>query len=89
MTKFSGLRRRSGRSAAMIFANYDDVRRDFALRQTNFFWMNVDQSFGEKHLDEVKKAEEAKKAVARNDAMPAGGPMATELVVDAKRAAVV
>ncbi len=41
MTKFSGLRRRSGRSAAMVFASYDDVRRDFDLKQTNFFWLNI------------------------------------------------
>ncbi|MFA5204600.1 MAG: FtsX-like permease family protein [Lentisphaeria bacterium] len=40
MTKFSGLRRRSGRSAALVFAAYDSVRRDFQLEQTNFFWMN-------------------------------------------------
>ena len=46
MTKFSGLRRRSGRSAAMVFASYDGVRRDFDLKQTNFFWMNVDKSVG-------------------------------------------
>jgi len=89
MTKFSGLRRRSGRSAAMVFAGCDDVRRDFGLKQTNFFWMNVDQSFGEKHLDEVVKAEAAKKAVAGRDAMFSRGPMPTDLVVDAKRAAVV
>lgn len=89
MTKFSGLRRRSGRSAAMVFANYDDVRRDFDLKQINFFWMNVDRSYGKKHLDEVKKLAEAKKAVARYDAVPSRGPMAAELVVDAKRAAVV
>jgi putative ABC transport system permease protein len=43
MTKFSGLRRRSGRSAAMVFANYEDVRRDFNLKQLNFFWMNIDK----------------------------------------------
>ena len=42
MTKFSGLRRREGRSAAMVFADYDAVRRDFDLNQINFFWMNVD-----------------------------------------------
>ncbi|MDZ7618691.1 MAG: ABC transporter permease, partial [Patescibacteria group bacterium] len=41
MTKFSGLRRRSGRSAAMVFAGYEDVRRDFDLNQTNFLWMNI------------------------------------------------
>ena len=46
MTKFSGLRRRSGRSAAMVFASYDDVRRDFDLKQINFFWMNIDKSVG-------------------------------------------
>jgi len=89
LTKCSGLRRRSGRSAAMVFANYEDVRCDFALNPTNFFWMNVDQSFGEKHLDEVKKAEKEKKAAVRDDPLRSRGPMATELVVDAKRAAVV
>lgn len=41
MTKLSGLRRRSGRSAAMIFAPYADVRRDFRLEKTNFFWFNT------------------------------------------------
>ena len=46
MTKFSGLRRCEGRSAAMVFANYDDVRRDFGLRQINFFWMNIDKNVG-------------------------------------------
>jgi putative ABC transport system permease protein len=89
MTKFSGLRRRSGRSSAMVFASYADVRRDFGLKYINFFWMNVDQSFGEKHLDEVVKAEAAKKIPTSGNAMPGQGPMATELVVDAKRAAVV
>lgn len=44
MTKFSGLRRRSGRSAAIVFAAYDEVRRDFDLKQTNFFWMNRDKN---------------------------------------------
>lgn len=51
MTKFSGLRRREGRSAAIVFANYDDVRRDFNLKQINFFLMNVDTKVGEKYLD--------------------------------------
>ena len=88
MTKFSGLRRRSGRSAAMVFAGYDDVRRDFDLKQVNFFWMNVDQGFGRKHLDEVLKAEAARKT-ARGPAMVSQGPMATDPAVDAKRAAVV
>lgn len=89
MTKFSGLRRRSGRSAAMVFANYDDVRRDFAIKQTNFFWMNVDQNFGMKHLDEVLNAEQERKSARQNEVTANQGPMATDLVVDAKRAAVV
>ncbi len=42
MTKFSGLRRRSGRSAAMVFAPYDFVRRDFDLDRIHFFWMNLE-----------------------------------------------
>ncbi|WP_161603401.1 ABC transporter permease [Blastopirellula marina] len=42
MTKFSGLRRQSGRSAAIVFARYEDVQRDFDLPLTNFFWMNVE-----------------------------------------------
>ncbi|PQO26384.1 ABC transporter permease [Blastopirellula marina] len=42
MTKFSGLRRQSGRSAAMVFADFDDVRRDFNLPETNFFWMDTE-----------------------------------------------
>jgi len=42
MTKFSGLRRRSGRSAAMVFASFDVVRRDFQLDRINFFWLNTD-----------------------------------------------
>ncbi len=46
MTKFSGLRRRSGRSAAMVFAPYDQVRRDFGLSAINFFWMNIDKNVG-------------------------------------------
>jgi putative ABC transport system permease protein len=46
MTKFSGLRRRSPRSAAMVFANYDDVRRDFNLEKINFIWMDIDKNAG-------------------------------------------
>jgi putative ABC transport system permease protein len=41
MTKLSGLRRRAGRSAAMIFAPYNDVRRDFRIEKTNFLWFNL------------------------------------------------
>lgn len=38
MTKFSGLRRRSGRAAAIVFADWQTVRSDFALEQTQFYW---------------------------------------------------
>jgi putative ABC transport system permease protein len=43
MTKFSGLRKRSGRSAAMVFANYNDVKDDFQIKKVNFFWMNLEK----------------------------------------------
>ena len=42
IAQVSGLRRRGVRSAAMIFAAYDEVRRDFDIRQTNYLWMNVE-----------------------------------------------
>jgi len=44
MTKFSGVRMNSGRSAAMVFAAYDDVHRDFALDGIRFFWLNAEKS---------------------------------------------
>jgi putative ABC transport system permease protein len=44
MTKFSGLRKRSGRSAAMVFASYGDVKNDFQLKKVNFFWMNLEKN---------------------------------------------
>ena len=52
MTKFSGLRRREGRSAAMVFAGYEQVRQDFELRQINFFWTSIDKNVG---VDRVGK----------------------------------
>jgi putative ABC transport system permease protein len=86
MTKFSGLRRREGRSSAIVFADYDTVRRDFELKQINFLWMDVDEAFGAKHLDEVIKAEEKRQAAA-----PKTGPgsLTVKTVIDPKRAAVV
>jgi putative ABC transport system permease protein len=38
MTKFSGLRRRNGRSSAIVFADFNVVRQDYALDRINFFW---------------------------------------------------
>ena len=46
IAQVSGLRRRGVRSAAMVFASYDDVRRDFDIKQTNYLWMNVQQGVG-------------------------------------------
>jgi putative ABC transport system permease protein len=89
MTKFSGLRRREGRSAAIVFADFDAVRRDFEIHQINFFWMDVDTKFGEKQLEEVQRADAAKRADAPRDPMFAQRPMATPIAIDAKRAAVV
>lgn len=89
MTKFSGLRRREGRSAAIVFADYGNVRRDFAINQLNFFWLDVDRSFGQARLAEVRKAEEAKKAAAAETTAGPSNPMMVDLEIDAKRAAVV
>jgi putative ABC transport system permease protein len=46
MTKLTGLRRRSGRMAALVFASFEAVRRDFGLKTVNFIWMNVDAKVG-------------------------------------------
>ncbi len=90
MTKFSGLRKREGRTAAIVFADYDDVRRDFNLPRTNFFWMDVDEKYGKRHLEEVRKAEEAEKAARTTDSENRpSGIQALDLEIDAKRAAVV
>lgn len=93
MTKFSGLRRREGRSAAMVFADYAAVRRDFELHEINFCWMNVDENFGRKHLAEVRQAEAQQKqaaavAAASDSTPPLPLPLVADLVIDAKRAAV-
>lgn len=41
MTKFSGLRRRFGRTAALIFADENNVRKDFKLAGVNFVWIDL------------------------------------------------
>ena len=100
MTKFSGLRRREGRSAAIVFADYDAVRRDFDLNQINFFWMNVDAAYGAKHMEEAAAIAENQKSVVagnRPPARPSAGVLGTpsepvrmviEEAFDAKKAAV-
>jgi putative ABC transport system permease protein len=92
MTKFSGLRRREGRSAAMVFADYDRVRKDFGLTQINFFWLNVDQKYGAAHLEEAKKIDDERQATIAKRPSPGptgASPMAVNDVFDAKRAAVI
>lgn len=42
ITKFSGVRRHFVRTAAMIFANRSDIVRDFDLKRTEFYWLNLD-----------------------------------------------
>ena len=42
-TKFSEIRRRSGRALAIVFADFDQVRNDFKLERISYFWMNVDK----------------------------------------------
>ena len=49
-----GLRNRDGgRSAGLMFAQYDQVRRDFAIDRVTFFWMNLDGTATE---DEIKES---------------------------------
>jgi putative ABC transport system permease protein len=50
MTKQTGLRRRSGRMAALVFASFGQVRQDFAVKNVNFFWMNVEPGTGAAQL---------------------------------------
>ena len=64
MTKFSGLRRREGRSAAIVFADYETVRKDYDLKQVNFFWMNVDSKYGAENMAKAKELAEQRTAAA-------------------------
>jgi putative ABC transport system permease protein len=41
MSKFSGVRLNSARSAAMVFADYGTVTRDFELTTIRFFWSDT------------------------------------------------
>ena len=89
MTKFSGLRRRSGRSAAIVFANYETVRRDFQLKQINFVWLKVDEKVGRKSVGEAAKILEDLDKVAAAQRSSSGMPfMVVRETMDAKRAAV-
>lgn len=44
MTKMTGLRRRTTRTAALVFAPINDVRRDFGVERINFVWLDTDGS---------------------------------------------
>jgi putative ABC transport system permease protein len=78
MSKVSGLRRREGRSAAMVFADFAVVRRDFELPEVNFFWLNVDQAGDAKPAAVAKIGEALQPIAERNMAaaqpFPAPGP---------------
>ena len=88
MTKFSGLRRRSGRSAAIVFANYETVRRDFQLKQINFVWLKVDEKVGRKSMGEAAKILENLDKAAAAQRSSSGMPfMVVRQTMDAKRAA--
>ncbi|MCC9642818.1 FtsX-like permease family protein [Rhodopirellula sp. JC740] len=41
VTKFSGVRRHFVRTATMVFANGNDVQRDFHLPKTEFLWVDL------------------------------------------------
>jgi putative ABC transport system permease protein len=44
MTKMTGLRRQTVRAGALVFAPIADVRRDFNITRTNFFWFDTDRT---------------------------------------------
>lgn len=56
-TKFAEIRRRSGRALAVVFADYSQVKNDFAMDRVSFLWMNADPAVGyqdmERRLSEV------------------------------------
>jgi putative ABC transport system permease protein len=58
MTKFSGLRRTSGRTGAMIFADFGQMRRDFGLERINYVWLDT------RGLDNPASLEPAMQAIA-------------------------
>ncbi|MFT3881119.1 MAG: ABC transporter permease [Gemmatales bacterium] len=51
ITKFSGLRRHSVRTAAIFFAPYEAVRDDFQLKSIDYFWFNTDGKASEKEIE--------------------------------------
>ena len=82
MTKFSGLRRREGRSAAMVFADFDAVRRDFQLPDQ----LLLDErrpTVRPDHLEEVVRRRRRKRRPPRRG--PPRGRLVFDTVIDAKR----
>ncbi len=53
---------RQGRAAGLMFADFDQVRRDFAIERTTLFWMNLTKDANE---DSMKASLQA--IAARND----------------------
>jgi putative ABC transport system permease protein len=50
-TKFSEIRRRSGRALAMVFADYRQVKSDYNLDRISFFWLNADAAVGAQEME--------------------------------------
>lgn len=71
MSKFSGIRLNSGRSAAMVFADYDTVAKDFDLDTVKFYWVDT------KPLDAAQA-----RAIAVQGTPPAPAPMMSAAPAD-------
>ena len=50
-TKFSDVRRRSGRALALVFVDYERAKTDFGIDRVSFFWMNADASVPFKEME--------------------------------------
>ncbi len=55
-TKFSGVRRHETRTAAIVFASYPDVRRDFQLKGIEYCWLNLNSTVPRQDTEEAMQA---------------------------------
>ncbi|WP_231744151.1 FtsX-like permease family protein [Stieleria neptunia] len=62
VTKFSGVRRHFVRTATMVMAGREQVRRDFHLHRNEFYWLNLDD-----HAD-LAAVESQLQSIAERDA---------------------
>lgn len=56
ISKMSGIRRQAIRTGGMVFAPFDDVRRDFRLKGVNFFWFDTDGKSTPTQVEESMQA---------------------------------